>query len=212
MQRTINKIIDQLGTVCLLLALAAAVLFAEFRFGMPQTKMFLPSLSFSWQWLVLGAIVTPPFMFVMGIVKALQVTFIGTDDIDDDEEDTEDEEEEETNAASFLRKAKSALFAVLSGGPEELLFRAILVPLVGVTLSSLLFAAAHVDSRRDVPYGVFCLIYGLILGTMFLVTGNIWPCVVTHILNNYVAGAHPEIMYAHVRRCLSLLKACSPKH
>ena len=64
---------------------------------------------------------------------------------------------------------------------EEALFRGALQPQVGLLAASLLFGLAHFAPRRELlPWTVFSLAAGLLLGTLFEETGNLVAPVVAH--------------------------------
>lgn len=95
----------------------------------------------------------------------------------------------------FLAKGRflSMFFLLVIVAPlsEELLFRGIILrgllrryrPVVAILLSSLLFALMHLNPWQTIS--AFTL--GLIFGWFFLRTGSVWPGVVGHAINNFIA-------------------------
>ena len=79
------------------------------------------------------------------------------------------------------------LLAFASGMAEEMLFRGALQPRVGLVLASLLFGCVHfVPSRIFLPWTVFAVGVGGLLGVLFQWTGNLVAPVAAHILVNAI--------------------------
>lgn len=80
-----------------------------------------------------------------------------------------------------------AVLALASGIAEEAFFRGALQPRVGLVGASLVFALAHFVPRRELlPWSVFSLLAGLLLGGLFEWTGNLVAPVAAHVLVNGV--------------------------
>ncbi len=82
---------------------------------------------------------------------------------------------------------------LLPGLSEELLFRGVMLPALGLNLtavliSSLLFGVLHLSGNGQWPYVVWASIVGFALGYCALVTGNLMVPVVAHIITNLVSG------------------------
>ena len=82
---------------------------------------------------------------------------------------------------------------LLPGLSEELLFRGIMLPALGLNLaavfiSSVLFGVLHLSGNNQWPYVVWATIIGFALGYSALVTGNLFVPVVAHIITNLVSG------------------------
>ncbi|WP_443029017.1 lysostaphin resistance A-like protein [Spirulina sp. CS-785/01] len=82
---------------------------------------------------------------------------------------------------------------LLPGLSEELLFRGVMLPALGlnplaVVLSSLLFGVLHLSGAQQWPYMIWAIVVGGILGTTALVTGNLLIPIVAHILTNFLSG------------------------
>jgi membrane protease YdiL (CAAX protease family) len=85
-----------------------------------------------------------------------------------------------------LPPGRIALLAVLSATAEELLFRAALVPSMGLWASSLVFGLAHVSrSSSKLAWSLWAFVMGLAFGALFLASGSLWPSIVAHALINY---------------------------
>lgn len=82
---------------------------------------------------------------------------------------------------------------LLPGLSEELLFRGIMLPalglnVAGVVVSSLCFGILHLSGFQHWPYVVWATIVGLLLGYSALATGNLLVPIVAHIFTNLVSS------------------------
>ena len=82
---------------------------------------------------------------------------------------------------------------LLPGLSEELLFRGVMLPALGLNLvavfvSSVLFGVLHLSGNGQWPYVVWATIVGFALGYCALITGNLVVPVVAHIITNLVSG------------------------
>lgn len=92
---------------------------------------------------------------------------------------------------------------LLPGLSEELLFRGVMLPALGLNLtavlfSSLVFGVLHLSSLQQWPYVVWATVVGLALGYAALVTGNLAVPVLAHIVTNWVSSSlwkwnHPPL-------------------
>jgi membrane protease YdiL (CAAX protease family) len=79
------------------------------------------------------------------------------------------------------------LLAALSGFGEELVFRGLALPYLGLYASSGLFGLAHVIPRRDLwPLGLWAGLNGLAFGWLALKTGGLLAPATAHFLVNAV--------------------------
>jgi membrane protease YdiL (CAAX protease family) len=79
------------------------------------------------------------------------------------------------------------LLAAVSAVAEEAFFRGALQPRVGLVAASLLFGLAHLAPRRELlPWTVFSVAAGFLLGWLFAQTGNLLAPVLAHGLINAV--------------------------
>jgi hypothetical protein len=77
--------------------------------------------------------------------------------------------------------------AAASALGEELLFRGVLQPWLGLWIASILFGAVHVPPRRELrPWPVMAAVMGLALGVLFDGTGGILAPVLAHATVNAV--------------------------
>jgi membrane protease YdiL (CAAX protease family) len=82
----------------------------------------------------------------------------------------------------------------LPGLSEELLFRGIMLPALGLNLtavivSSLVFGVLHLSGLQQWPYVIWATIVGFALGYTALVTGNLMVPIVAHIVTNLVSSS-----------------------
>lgn len=82
---------------------------------------------------------------------------------------------------------------LLPGLSEELLFRGVMLPALGLNLtaviiSSLLFGVLHLSGSDQWPYVVWATIIGFALGYCALITGNLAIPIVAHVLTNLVSS------------------------
>jgi uncharacterized protein len=89
---------------------------------------------------------------------------------------------------------------LLPGLSEELLFRGVMLPALGlnltaVVISSVLFGVLHLSGAGQWPYVVWATIIGFALGYCALVTGNLVVPVVAHIITNLVSSFLWKINY-----------------
>jgi uncharacterized protein len=83
---------------------------------------------------------------------------------------------------------------LLPGLSEELLFRGVMLPALGLDwfgllASSVCFGVLHMSSVRQWPYAAWAMLVGLALGTSVLLSGNLLVPVTAHILTNMIASA-----------------------
>ncbi|MBW4697780.1 MAG: CPBP family intramembrane metalloprotease [Aphanocapsa lilacina HA4352-LM1] len=76
---------------------------------------------------------------------------------------------------------------LLPGLSEELLFRGVALPAIGLVASSLLFGLLHIWDWRHWPYALWATLIGLVLGVATLVSGNLVVPVVAHVLVNWLS-------------------------
>lgn len=83
---------------------------------------------------------------------------------------------------------------LLPGLSEELLFRGVMLPEVGldflgVLISSLCFGVLHMSNLKQWSYVVWASIVGIALGMSAVWTGNLLVPIVAHVLTNLISGA-----------------------
>jgi uncharacterized protein len=82
---------------------------------------------------------------------------------------------------------------LLPGMSEELLFRGLVLPTlglnaIGILVSSFLFGILHLYSAQQWSYVVWATIIGIILALSVVATGNLLVPMVAHITTNFLAG------------------------
>ncbi|MGF1539737.1 MAG: lysostaphin resistance A-like protein [Pleurocapsa sp.] len=82
---------------------------------------------------------------------------------------------------------------LLPGLSEELLFRGVMLPALGlnltaVVISSILFGVLHLSGAGQWPYVVWATIVGFALGYCALITGNLLVPIVAHIITNLISS------------------------
>jgi len=84
-----------------------------------------------------------------------------------------------------LRSKEIFLLAAASSVGEEMLFRGALLPMMGLGLSSALFAAMHVRAQwRFLPWTIMSFIMGLAMGLLYQKLGNLGAPIVAHFTIN----------------------------
>jgi membrane protease YdiL (CAAX protease family) len=92
---------------------------------------------------------------------------------------------------------------LLPGLSEELLFRGVMLPALGLNwfaliFSSVLFGVLHLSGMQQWPYVIWATIIGFVLGYSALATGNLFVPILAHIITNLVSSivwklGHKEI-------------------
>ncbi len=82
---------------------------------------------------------------------------------------------------------------LLPGLSEELLFRGVMLPAIGLNMlglivSSLAFGVLHLSGENQWSYVVWATIIGGILGYIAIITGNLAIPIIAHILTNFISG------------------------
>jgi membrane protease YdiL (CAAX protease family) len=84
-----------------------------------------------------------------------------------------------------LSTREIVLLAAASSIGEELFFRGALLPVVDVWPQAILFAVLHVRPQlRFLPWTIMSLIFGLVMGKMFLAFGDLGGPIATHFTIN----------------------------
>lgn len=82
---------------------------------------------------------------------------------------------------------------LLPGLSEELLFRGVMLPALGLdtpglVVSSLCFGILHLSGLQQWPYAIWATAVGLVLGYSAIATGNLLVPIVAHVLTNLVSS------------------------
>ena len=87
----------------------------------------------------------------------------------------------------------SVWIGLLPGMSEELLFRGVMLPSIGMNstglvISSLCFGVLHMSGKHQWPYAVWASLVGLALGGSALLTGNLLVPIVAHVVTNFLSS------------------------
>ena len=82
---------------------------------------------------------------------------------------------------------------LLPGLSEELLFRGVMLPAmgldpIGIVLSSLCFGVLHMTNVQQWPYAIWATLVGMILAFTMVESGNLLIPIVAHITTNFISG------------------------
>jgi uncharacterized protein len=82
---------------------------------------------------------------------------------------------------------------LLPGMSEELLFRGVMLPALGLTwfglvLSSICFGVLHFSGSQHWSYVIWATVIGLVLGLSAMTTGNLLVPIVAHIATNLISS------------------------
>ncbi len=83
-----------------------------------------------------------------------------------------------------LSTIEKIYISILAGFSEELLFRGFLQPILGITLTSILFGAVHF---MTIGYFLLATCMGFFLGSIFIYSGNILVPMTVHALYDIFA-------------------------
>ena len=82
------------------------------------------------------------------------------------------------------------LVSVMAGLAEELLFRGVLQPIIGLPAASIIFGAVHIGGRGFLGYGIWAACIGAFFGWLMNVTGGLLAPVVAHAVYDALALAY----------------------
>jgi uncharacterized protein len=85
-----------------------------------------------------------------------------------------------------LKPLDMVLISILSGFCEEVFFRGVVQRQLGLVITSIAFGLLHDPTFSNVSYSLLTCIYGLVLGYLFLMTGNIWAPILAHATHNLI--------------------------
>lgn len=90
---------------------------------------------------------------------------------------------------------------LLPGLSEELFFRGVLLPAiglgpVGLVMSSLCFGVLHYSGSKNWPYIIWATLIGGVLGLSALLTGSLLVPVVAHITTNFVSSCLWKVQHS----------------
>jgi len=87
----------------------------------------------------------------------------------------------------------SLRIGLLPGMSEELLFRGVMLPAIGLNFTGLLFSSLcfgilHMSGPRQWPYALWATAIGFVLGGSALLTGNLLVPIVAHVVTNFTSS------------------------
>jgi membrane protease YdiL (CAAX protease family) len=92
-----------------------------------------------------------------------------------------------TRVVGSLHPIDALLLSALSSFAEELVFRGVVLPYLGLVVSSILFGLAHVIPRKGLwPWSLWALAAGFCLGWTALATKGLFAPIVAHFVVNAV--------------------------
>ncbi|RMF68564.1 MAG: CPBP family intramembrane metalloprotease [Cyanobacteria bacterium J069] len=82
---------------------------------------------------------------------------------------------------------------LLPGLSEELLFRGVMLPAIGLNsfglvISSLCFGVLHYSGSQQWAYVIWATVVGAVLGASALATGNLLVPIVAHVMTNLISS------------------------
>lgn len=82
---------------------------------------------------------------------------------------------------------------LLPGLSEELLFRGVMLPAIGLNMtgvifSSLCFGVLHLSGLQQWPYVIWATLIGLVLGISAIASGNLLVPILAHVTTNIIAS------------------------
>lgn len=81
------------------------------------------------------------------------------------------------------------LVSLTSGICEEVLFRGVMLPLWGLTASSVVFGLVHSPNFKYIAYVLITILAGYLFGYLYLQTHSLWTPCVAHVLHNLISLA-----------------------
>ncbi|WP_051331168.1 CPBP family intramembrane glutamic endopeptidase [Aneurinibacillus terranovensis] len=81
-----------------------------------------------------------------------------------------------------------AVLSVFVGISEEILFRGVIQSLLGIWISSAIFALIHVRYLKKWVMLVSVILISLLFGWLFIRTGTLWTVILAHSLVDFVLG------------------------
>ncbi|GAK59271.1 abortive infection protein [Candidatus Vecturithrix granuli] len=79
------------------------------------------------------------------------------------------------------------VIALMSGVAEEIFFRGVLQAQFGIWITSAVFGLAHIWKKTAIVYGMYVALMGLVFGSIYECSGNLWVPILAHVVNNLIA-------------------------
>jgi uncharacterized protein len=183
MSNSQNPDIEPLSRMQILIAMAvtAVVLFTVAKFGMYLGEIQLRPLRFTVADIGIGIALGLGLTGLSAIVYAVWADYRSSADI---------------YLAMVLKPLELPdliWLGILPGLSEELLFRGVMLPAVGldpigIILSSICFGVLHMSNLQQWSYAVWATLVGMLLAFTMVETGNLLIPIVAHITTNLVSG------------------------
>ena len=94
-------------------------------------------------------------------------------------------EAEFRSALGRLNIGQIIIIALMSGIAEEVFFRGGIQPLIGLVPTSLIFGILHFPVNRSLlPWTIFAVLMGFLLGELYIATNCLWVPIITHVMVN----------------------------
>jgi membrane protease YdiL (CAAX protease family) len=85
--------------------------------------------------------------------------------------------------------------ALVSGFCEEVFFRGVMQPQLGLALqpqgglfaTSIIFGLFHCPSFKHISYGLWAFVAGCLLGFLYQYTGSLWAPIIAHAVSNAIS-------------------------
>lgn len=82
---------------------------------------------------------------------------------------------------------------LLPGLSEEMLFRGVALPALGMNglaliITSVVFGALHMANAKHLSYTVWAIAVGMMLGAVTMYTGNLLSAIAAHVVTNSLSG------------------------
>ena len=78
------------------------------------------------------------------------------------------------------------ILSAVSGFNEEVFFRGLLFPKIGIILSSLAFGVMHFPGKRYWIYAVWATASAALFAYLFFLSNSLWLPIIAHITNNFI--------------------------
>ena len=76
--------------------------------------------------------------------------------------------------------------SIISGTCEEIFFRGLLFPRLGMAISSIAFGFLHMPGSKYWIYTLWATLSGALFALLFLLSGSLWLPITAHITNNII--------------------------
>lgn len=88
---------------------------------------------------------------------------------------------------SMLSPFDILFLSLLSGFCEEVFFRGLMLPQLGLFTSSIVFGIFHDPLFKQKAYVILASLAGVALGYVYQQTGSLWSCITAHAVHNFIA-------------------------